>query len=143
MKCTCKAHIGKKRRRNSTDHPSRSNTTVYYIFCLTVCTVWVRTLQLLRLKTFGNELCQLCTVCSSEALWCSGEFAQHSVWFQNCIQRNKFSCRVTIAVLPLIALPDRSQAASREGNKSLPWPWLEKCNFPVFVSGLELPDHRV
>lgn len=71
----------------------------------------------LRLKTFSNELCQLCSVCSSEALCCSGGFAQYSVWFQNCIQRNKFSCRVTIAVVPLIALHDRPQAASREGNK--------------------------
>lgn len=98
------------------------------------CTGRVRTLQLLRLKTFSNKLCQLCTVSSSEALWCSGGFAQYSVWFQNRIQRNKFSCRVIIAAMTFLALHDTPQATSREGNTGLPWPWLQKCSFPVFVS---------
>lgn len=43
---------------------------------------------------------------------------QYSVWFRNHIQRNKFSCRVIIAVVPLIALHDWPQTASREGNKT-------------------------
>lgn len=143
LKYSCEVHLQSIYREKEEElHKSSFKIKYYSIISVWQCTMWVRTLQLLRLKTFSNKLCQLCSVCSSEALWCSGGFAQYSGWFQNRIQRNKFSCRVIIAVVPLIALDDRPQAASREGNKSLPWPWLWKCSFPVFVSGLELPGHR-
>lgn len=149
LKYHCKVHLQsmyEKKRKNSTNHPSRSKTTEYFLS--------ENALRAPGTPAAGagefllsNKLCKLCRVLfvHPEPFWylvvpqSALRVFHYVVNVSQVLYSEEFSCSVIIPLVSLIAVHDRPSAASR-GDIRTSVALVVKVRFPcMFAWGLELP----